>query len=107
MYFYKGIFCDEVIEPKKKKVIRRLRINRGQIAVYTISLAGGNDLFDIMHCANFKQKGYPRKDLYVIGLASSYDSAIILVQKIINDFYQRYETYHFKEKLLENKKDWY
>lgn len=107
MYFYKKLYCDEIIEQRKRKVIRRLRVNRGQIQVYTISLAVGTDLFDIMHCANFKQKNYNRKNLYIVGIASSYESAVEMVEKMVLDFYKRYETFQFKEMLLENSKEWY
>lgn len=107
MFFYKKLYCDEKIQQNRKKVIRRLRMNRGQIMVYTISLAGGNDLFEIMHCANFKQKYYNTKDMHIIGLAASYESALALVQKMVMDFEKKYETFQFKEKLLENNKEWY
>jgi len=107
MYFYKDMYCDEKLQRKKKRILRKLRMNVGQASVYTISLAGGNDLFDIMHCANFKQKSYDRDHLYILGLASSYGAATDLVQDMIRDFYKEYETYQFKELLLENSKDWY
>ena len=82
-------------------------MNVGQISVYTISLASGRDLFDIMHCANFKQKNYDRSGLYIIGIASSYREAVNLVQRMVMDFYEKYGTFRFKEFLLENSKDWY
>ena len=82
-------------------------MNLGQISVYTVSLAAGNDLFDIMHCANFKQKYYDRKSLRIVGIASSHEEAVRLVEKMIPDFYERFGTYHFKEDLLVNSKDWY
>lgn len=107
MFFYKRMYCDETLQKKKKRILRKLRMNVGQLSVYTISLAYGRDLFDIMHCANFKQKGYDKKNLYIIGIASSYESATVLVQEMIRDFHEIYDTYDFKSKLLENNKDWY
>lgn len=107
MYFYKKMYCDEKLQDKKKRILRKLRMNVGQLSVYTITMAGGNDLFDIVHCANFKQKGYDKKNLHILGIASSYEAAIVLVQRMICDFYETYETYHFKDKLIENDKDWY
>lgn len=107
MYFYRNMYCDDVIKAKKKRILRKLRMNAGQFSVYTVSLAAGNDLFDIMHSANIKQKYFDRKHLYIIGIASSYEEATMLVQKMIPDFYQKYGTYRFKHHLLENCKDWY
>ena len=107
MYFYKKMYCDEKLQKKKKRIQRKLRMNMRQLSVYTISLAYGNDLFDIMHCANFKQKAYDRKNLYIIGIASSYESALVLVQDMIQNFYKMYGTYDFKGKILEDDKEWY
>ena len=101
------MYCDEQLQKKKKRIQRRLRMNMGQLSVYTISLAYGNDLFDIMHCANFKQKGYDKKNLYIIGVASSYDAALRLVQDMVQNFYELYGTYDFKGKILEDDKEWY
>lgn len=107
MYFYKKMYCDEKLQKKKKRILRKLRMNVGQTSVYTISMAYGNDLFDIMHCANFKQKGYDKKNLYIIGIASSYEDAMLLVQDMIQNFYKMYGTYDFKGKILEDDKEWY
>ena len=107
MYFYKKMYCDEKMQKKKKSIQRKLRMNIGQVSVYTISLAYGNDLFDIMHCANFKQKWYDKKNLYIIGIASSYDSALKLVQDMVQNFCEMYGTYDFKGKILEDDKEWY
>ena len=107
MYFYRDMYCDETLKAKKKRILRKLRMNAGQWSVYTISLASGNDLFDIMHCANFKQKHYDRTNLYILGIASSYQEATKLVQEMVIDFSQKYDTFQFKKFLLENSKDWY
>lgn len=107
MYFYRQMYCDDAIKAKKNKILRRLRMNAGQLSVYTVSLASGADLFDIMHCANIKQKYFDRKHLYVIGIASSYEEATGLAGKMVMDFHQKYGTYQFKKFLLENNKDWY
>ena len=101
------MYCDEKLQKKRKRIQRKLRMNMGQLSIYTISMAYGNDLFDIMHCSNFKQKAYDRKNLYIIGIASSYESALNLVQDMIQNFYEMYGTYDFKAKILEDDKEWY
>lgn len=107
MTFYKELYCDETTSKSKKKIIRKIRRNAGQLGVYVIALSNGNDLFDIFHVGNLKQKYFPKESLHIIGIASSYDESVKLVIKIITDFYKAYGTYQFKEKLLKTEdKKW-
>lgn len=108
MVFYKELYCDEVTFRHKKKIVRRLRRNAGQLGVYVIALAGGNDLFDIFHVANLKQPCFPKESLQVVGLASNYEEALKLAIKMISDFYDMYGTYQFKEELRKTEdKKWH
>lgn len=100
MTFYSELYCDEITLKNKKKIIRKIRRNAGQLGVYVISLSEGNDLFDIFHVGMLKQKYFPKQELHIIGLASSYDEAVRLVMDMLHDFFKAYGTYQFKEKLL-------
>ena len=107
MTFYKELYCDETTSKSKKKIIRKIRRNAGQLGVYVIALSNGNDLFDIFHVGNLKQKYFPKESLHIIGIASSYEAALKLVQDMIQNFYEMYGTYDFKGKILEDDKEWY
>lgn len=100
MTFYRELYCDEDIKKKKKKIIRKIRKNAGQLGVYVIALSKGSDIFDIFHVGMLKQKYFPKEDLHIIGLASSYDMAIKLAANMVMDFFSAYGTWQFKEKLL-------
>ena len=100
MTFYKDLYCDETTAKNKKKIIRKIRRNAGQLGVYVIALSNGADLFDIFHVANLKQPYFPKDTLIVMGMASSYEEALKLVIKMISDFYNTYGTYQFKDMLL-------
>ena len=81
------------------KVKWKLKHNVGQLNIYVISLAYGNDLFSIHHCAYLKQKIYHKHPLFVIGIANGYDEAIKLVQKIVEDIYEKTGEYKIKDYL--------
>ncbi len=100
MTFYSGLYCDENIQKKKKKIIRKIRRNAGQLGVYVIALSESSDLFDIFHVGMLKQAYFPKEDLHILGLASSYEMAVNLAVQMVTDFFAIYGTWQFKEKLL-------
>ena len=101
MYVYKKLVCDENTIKNKGKILRKIKYHGGLTTTYVIALATSNDLFDLIPGYVFKQKVYPVKDLYVMGLADSYDSALELTTKMVERFSKIYGTYSFKENLLE------
>jgi len=105
MYFYKKLYVDDTIKKKTKSICWKLKHNSGQLDIYVISLACGNDLFDIFHCANLKQKSFPRENLYVVGIAKGYDNAVLLAKDMVMDLYQKYNTIHFKESFMKAEAD--
>lgn len=104
MHIYKKLYCDEQTESKKKNIIRKLRFHAGLMPdIYVIAVAQGDDYFDLIPGYTLKQKAYPMKDLHIMGLASGYDSALDLVQQMIADFTDKYETYRFKNLFMQDK----
>ena len=103
MYIYNQLVTDEICSTKKNSIIRKIRMNAGQINVYVISLSGGKDNFDIFSVANLKQKSYPKNDLYIMGFAGSMESAIELSTELYLQFLKEYQTIDFKDELLLNK----
>lgn len=100
MHVYKKLYCDENTQKEKNKILRKMRYHGAYLNAYAITLAGGNDMFDIIPVHLFRQKHFPTKDLHVMGLAADYDSAVCMVQEMIQELSSRYDTYYFKEKLL-------
>lgn len=89
MYFYKDLFVGESIRGKEKKICRKLKHGAGMLNVHVIALNSGRDLFDIYHCAFFKQKALRKRPLCIIGLAGSYEEAVSMVTDMIRDIYQK------------------
>ncbi|MDD3206170.1 MAG: hypothetical protein PHS74_10640 [Lachnospiraceae bacterium] len=89
MKFYKYLYTTEKYADKKKKICRRLRWNIGQINVHVITLAKGNDLLEIYHCALLQQKNFRRQGIFIVGIAEGYEEAVSLSQQIISEIYQK------------------
>lgn len=102
MYIYKNLYTDDQMKQKYKAVIRKIRMNIGQLDVYLICLAKGQDYFDIIDVKQLKQKQYPKDDLYILGIAKGYDSAVTLSISILQAFMQQYNGICFKQKIQED-----
>ena len=81
MEWYDELYVGESIRQKEKKV-------RWQINIYVITLASNpQNLLDIIPSHELLQKGYPKKGLYVIGLAKGYDEAVDVAVSIIDEVF--------------------
>ncbi len=102
MYIFNELATDEACKSKKNNIIHKIRKNAGLLDIYMITLAAGRDTFDIIDCSNLKQKGYPKKDLYVVGFAQGKDSAIELSAALFITLSKRYGMNGLKDAMLRN-----
>lgn len=94
MKWYKDLYVGESIVHKKTKIKWKIMHNAGQIDIYVITLASNKkNLLDIIPAYELMQKGYPKKTLYIIGLAKGYEEAAFTAAKIIEEVYRRTGTF--------------
>lgn len=67
------------------RIKRRIKYGRGQLKVFLLTLSNTDDQIDIFHNSMLKQRYYRKLDLRVIGIANSYDEALVVVQNILSD----------------------
>ena len=105
MRWYENLYVGESIRHKADKIKWKIRHNAGQINIYVITIASNpKNLLDIIPAQELMQKGYPKKELYVIGLAHGMEEAHEIVKQIIDEVYR--ETGEFKIlSYLQTKKD--
>ena len=88
MRWYRKLYVSEAIGDKAGRIKWNINHNAGTVSVYVIVFASNPDkLLDIIPAWQLMQKGYPKKDLKIIGLAKGYDDAIALVQQIVEETY--------------------
>lgn len=87
--WYPELYLDPETEKKQKKIKKRMEKHKVNLRVYCIALASNEkNLLDI-YCSNELLFQYYRsKEMKIIGLASSKESAIRMTADIINDVYQ-------------------
>ena len=105
MIWYKDLYVGESIVHKTKKVKWKIMHNAGQIGIYVITLASNTqNLLDIIPSYELMQKGYPKKDMVVVGLAKGYDEAIEVAASIVDEVYYSTGTFAVRAYLAEKQK---
>lgn len=89
MKWYDKLYLGEGITPKEKQIIKRIKKNQLTPDVYVIAFASNpQNLLDVIPSWELMQKGYPKEQIRVIGLASGKKEALELVRQIIDEVYQ-------------------
>ena len=111
MRWAKELYLSEKTAGKKDKIIRKAERGIGMVSIYFISLASNEqNLFDIFHAAHLKQPGFYSQDPFVVGIASGYEEALEITQRMVEDIYRETGGFGVREYfgealLLESEKD--
>lgn len=102
--YSENLYLGEGVNEKKlNKIKRNIRQGRGRFDLYIISLSNNDsDQLDIFHNAMFKQKLYRKFDIRIVGLATSYDEALLVVQGILEDTIEKNGNANMKKYLIDN-----
>lgn len=104
MKWYDNLFVGESIQKKANKIKWKINHNAGTFKVHIIALPSNeNNLLDIIPARELLQKGYPKNNLYIIGLAGDYDEAVSMTTDIILETYLKIGTINIKEYLFAGK----
>ena len=106
MRWYDDLYVGESIVHKTSKIKWKILHNAGQIDIYVIALASNPaNLLDIIPAQELMQKAYPKKNLYIVGLAKGYQEAIETAAVIVKDVYEKTGTFAVSSYLLKKKEE--
>ena len=106
MTWYEDLYVGESILHKKNKVIWNIRHDVVQLNIYVITLASNDqNLLDIIPARELLQKGYPKKDLFIAGLAQGYEEAVEVAVSIVDLVYRRTGGFGIRTYLTEEHSD--
>ena len=88
MKWYDDLYVGESIVHKTNKIKWKIRHNAGQI----------------IPSHELLQKGYPKKQLYVIGLAKGYDEAVEVAASVIDEVYRQTGAFEVASYLREKRR---
>ena len=97
MKFYNPIFCDEKLNRKKAKIIRKLKNSKLQLPIYIIALGSGSDQLEIYNSAYLLQDYAKKNPPIIVGIASNRDSALKIVEEITAKVYAECGNANIKE----------
>lgn len=104
MKWYNNLYLGENAEKRKRKIMGKLRLNKPQLGVYVITLpANENNSLDIYPSNILLQKYYKKRNLTVVGIAEGREEALLLVQKIVMDCYEKTGQFLVRKMVEENK----
>ena len=103
MKFYKYLYVGETVE-HVGILKQKLKIH-AMVRVYLVTLACGDDQLEIYSSMLPKQKYFRKHAPIIIGIASNYEEAVAIVQKIVEESLERTGTCDLKEYLKLKVKD--
>lgn len=105
MEFYYHMYFSEDLAGKKAQLIRKLKQNRLPPGIYVIALASGpQNHLEFFDGLLLRQKIFRTEHLFVIGIASGYEEALYLTEKITDDVYQNTGKADIRRYILDGQK---
>lgn len=106
MKYYKYLHVSDDLKKKKDKIIRKLEKNKLQLNVQLIVLPESeHNQLEIINSQILLQPSYPKKDLFVVGIVSSYDGAIEFVEKIAQEVYKDPDNTDIRNYILQKEQE--
>ncbi len=101
MKWYQELYAGESIKEKTDKIKWKIKHNAGQLQIYVITLASNpQNLMDIIPAWELMQKHYPKKNIWIVGLAKGYNEAVEVVIRILMEVYEHTGAFGVREYLV-------
>ncbi|MFP3154978.1 hypothetical protein LQZ18_11260 [Lachnospiraceae bacterium ZAX-1] len=98
MIWYRNMYASENIAHKKERIKWKIKHNAGQINIYVIALAANpKNLLEIIPAIEMMQKAYPKKDMFIVGIAKGYEEAVDLIVQIIMEVYRATDGFQVRD----------
>jgi len=90
MKWYKEIYLGNVPKKKIEKIKFRLKHNVLLPSIYIVTLSlSETEQLDIIPARELLQKAYPKKELFIVGIAKNQEDSFCLIQRIVEDVFQK------------------
>lgn len=100
MKFSKNLYLSNSIR-HLSRIKWRLRTGRGQLNIYLLTISNSSDQLDCFHNALLKQRFFRQQPLMVVGIAADYSEAIMLIEQITQEVYDKTGCADIKKYLLQ------
>ena len=88
MKFLQELYLGEKVAPKVEQIVKKIKNGQEVRKLYLVVMSTHPDnMLDLIPQKDVLQKGYPKEQLRVIGLAENKKEAFALVQSIIEEVF--------------------
>lgn len=106
MRYYKHLYVSDDLKKKKAKIIRRLELNKLQLNVQLIVLPKStHNQLEIIDSKLLFQPSYPKEDLFIVGILSSYEEALELVENMAREIYENTEDVDIRKFIMKKEQE--
>lgn len=103
MKWYNNLYVGENAKRRKHKIIMRSIRHKPQVGVYLITLPLNDDnSLEIYPSYILLQKYYRKRKLMVVGISEGYDEALIVMQEILMDCYNKTGQFLVRKMIADN-----
>lgn len=86
MKFLQGLYLGEKLIPKEDQIVKKIMTEKNVPNLYLITMTSHPDhMLDVIPEWEILQKGYPKENLRIVGMAENKKAAFKLVQNIVED----------------------
>lgn len=106
MTFYYDLYMSDVWKNKKEKIVEKLQKNKLQPQVYIIALAQGEqNQLEIFSSMLIKQHVFENASLFIVGIVSGYEEALLVIEEISRKVYKETGELHIRRFLLKRQEE--
>jgi hypothetical protein len=107
MIWYDDLFLGESVSKRRmRRMVRKVRTRSLWNFGYLLTLpANPDNLLDIISVQVVRQRDYPKKQLYVIGVANSYREAQELAGEILSSLYAARGDFKLREFIRQSREE--
>ena len=106
MKCYYNLYVSEALDSQKERILRKIKEHKWQFEKYLIALAKRErNHLEIYNSVLLIQKTISQEDIFLVGLADSYENALELVEKITQEVYDKTKGTDIRNYILSSQEE--
>ena len=107
MKYYYDLYLDDKLIPKREEILAKLEQDKWQFEKYLITLTKNEkNHLEFYNSVLLIQKAIEKEDLFLVGIASGYESALELVEKITQEVYDKTKGTDIRNYILNKQQEY-
>ena len=107
MKCYYNLYVSEALVSQKEGILKKIKEHKWQFEKYLITLAKSEkNHLEIYNSVLLVQKTISQDDIFLVGLANSYENALELVEKITQEVYDETEGVDIRNYILRKQQEY-